>query len=684
MTVQLTRRPVPPRALVISLAALTIPVMGALTAPAGLSEYGALLWLLALVPAFLLAYYRGWKGVATALAAGMATLSVTQVVVLWMGRAVPDILLGVVIAYVALSLGIGWMAERLHRERAIVEEMAFTDLLTRLPNRRHARAFLDNEFAAAERGRLLSVVLFDLDHFKSYNDDWGHAAGDEALRVFANIVEPSTRRMDLSARFGGEEFLSVLTSTDTEGALIFADRIRSALATTELDGGHHLTVSAGVATYHASMGSPDELIAAADEALYQAKNAGRNRVRLYGDTATEQPSDSEASARRLERLARGESPDDALASQESGRARHSPTLLPPRASGFGAGRRVLVVEDDAQVRALLTSYLGRQGFYVSEAMNVASGLETMSIDYDVVISDLRLPGAPGTELVAAVKSRWPATQVLVITSLHDEKIAADALNAGADRYLLKPLAIPDLRRHLAEALEHRDLLLQDRTARRVPSPGEGNRNAPSFEAVLTAVRSLAIASEEHDRCKLGHGRRVAEYAARIADELDREEELIPRSSLRLACEIHDLGKIAVPRGVLVKVGQLDATEQAEMREHPVIGRRILERLLDDPEVLSVVLWHHERWDGTGYPDGLEGEAIPLVVRIVAVADTLDAMTCDRAYRSARSWDDAVREIRRKAGRQFDPGVVDAMERCVDDLRELFLERPEPEGEPTPS
>ncbi len=682
MTVQLTRRPVPPRALVLSLAALTVPVVGALTAPASLSEYSALLWLLALVPAFLLAYYRGWRGVATALAAGMATLSLTQVVVLWMGRAVPDILLGVVIAYLALSLGIGWMAERLHRERAIVEDMAFTDLLTRLPNRRHARAFLDNEFAAAERGRLLSVVLFDLDHFKSYNDQWGHAAGDDALRTFANIVEPSTRRMDLSARFGGEEFLSVLTSTDTEGALIFADRIRSALATMELDGGRHLTVSAGIATYHPSMRSPDELIAAADEALYQAKRAGRNRVRLFGDRASEEV--SEAATRRLERMARGESPDDAPAGDEVGRRRPSPTLLPPRSSGFGTGRRALVVEDDAQVRALLTSYLGREGFYVSEAVNVASGLETMSIDYDVVISDLRLPGVPGTELVAAVKSRWPATQVLVITGLHDDKIAADALNAGADRYLLKPLSMPDLRRHLVEALEHRDLLLGDRSARRAPSRDGGNGKAPPRESVLAAVRALAIASEEHDRCKLGHGRRVAEYAVRIADELDPGQELIPRSSLRLACEIHDLGKIAVAQGVLGKVGQLDATERAAMREHPVIGRRILERLVDDPEVLSVVMWHHERWDGTGYPDGLAGEAIPLAVRVVAVSDALDAMTCDRAYRSARSWDDAVRELQKKAGHQFDPRVVDAMEHCVEDLREIFLERPEPEGEPTPS
>ena len=164
----------------------------------------------------------------------------------------------------------------------MVEDMAFTDHLTRLPNRRHGRLFLENAFAAAERGRGLSLLLFDLDNFKKFNDRFGHAAGDAALREFGGILERATRRMDLSARFGGEEFVSVLTSTDTAGAMIFGDRIRAALSETELSDGNELTVSAGVATFYSGMSSPDELLAAADQALYQAKSAGRNCVRLFG------------------------------------------------------------------------------------------------------------------------------------------------------------------------------------------------------------------------------------------------------------------------------------------------------------------------------------------------------------------------------------------------------------------
>ena len=272
---------VPLRALILSLAALTVPAVGALLFSEFLGQYGPLLWLLLLVPAFLLAYYRGWRGVATALAAGMVTLSTTQVIASWMGITVPDLLLGVVVVYLAIAMGVGWLAERLHRDRNEVEDMAFTDTLTRLPNRRHALVFLENEFAAAERGRLLSAVLFDLDGFKGFNDRHGHPAGDEALRSFADILTQTTRRMNLSARFGGEEFLSVLAGSDVEGAARFAERVRIALAARALSG-ETLTVSCGVVAYHPSLSSPDDLLAAADHALYQAKREGRDCVRLFG------------------------------------------------------------------------------------------------------------------------------------------------------------------------------------------------------------------------------------------------------------------------------------------------------------------------------------------------------------------------------------------------------------------
>lgn len=275
---ELDRR-VPPSALGVSLIALAVPVIGSLWMPEAWEDHAALLWLLALVPAFLLAYHRGWKGVATALAAGMAALSVTQAVAIALGREIPDLLASVVVAYLAIALAVGWLAERFRGDVRQVGELALTDSLTGLPNRRHAHVVLENEFAAAVRGRPLAVILFDLDNFKAYNDEHGHQAGDKALRLFAEVLAESTRKMDLSARFGGEEFLSVLGDSDGEGARAFAERVRTRMAE-DPPPGNSLTVSAGIACYAPDMGSADELLAAADLALYRAKDEGRDCVRL--------------------------------------------------------------------------------------------------------------------------------------------------------------------------------------------------------------------------------------------------------------------------------------------------------------------------------------------------------------------------------------------------------------------
>ncbi len=644
-------------------------------APEGFGEYGALLWLLALVPAFLFAYYRGWKGVAIALAVGMATLSGTQVVAAWIHRTLPDTLLGVVIAYLAVAMAVGWLAEALHKERAVVEDMAFTDLLTRLPNRRHARLFLDNEFAAAQRGRLLSVVLFDLDHFKAFNDQWGHGGGDEALRVFANILAPLTRRMDLSARFGGEEFLSVLTSTDTEGALIFADRIRAALAETVIGTGGRLTVSAGLASFHSSVRSPDELLAAADHALYQAKRDGRNCVRLFRPSSTEQALPSPDAVVGMHEILDTPEPAGYPRSEDDiGRTPPPVTLLPHQITGFGKGRRVLVVEDDAQVRSLLTTFLGREGFQVTEAVDVPSGVQVLEQEFDVVVSDIRLPGASGLDLVAAAKSRWPATAVVVITGLQDAQVAAEALNAGADRYLFKPFGMPELRRHVADLLEARDGTARRDADATALSAAAREREGRAQEAIVRALRSLVEAVETRSTLEHGHGRRVAAYTERIAEALDPTGELIPRQALRLACEVHDVGKIGVPQEVVDKAGELDPEEVALLRKHPTLGRDILDPFLNDEHVRAVVAWHHERWDGGGYPDGLSGTAIPPEARLVALCNVLDAMTSDLGAGPRATWDEAIARIREGAGTEFDPDVVAAMDACLDDLYALFERR----------
>ena len=193
---------VPFRALVISIATLSVPLVASFLGGEALSEYEILIWLPALVPAFLLTYYRGWGGASLALAAAMATLTLSQVVISLI-HAQPwpwQVLLTVVALVVLVCLGIGWIGELLHRAKRQAEAEALRDPLTRLANRGHVNLFLDTAIGAAERGGSLVIVMMDLDRFKRINDKHGHSAGDATLVAFAQVLKTHTRRSDLSAR----------------------------------------------------------------------------------------------------------------------------------------------------------------------------------------------------------------------------------------------------------------------------------------------------------------------------------------------------------------------------------------------------------------------------------------------------------------------------------------------------
>jgi len=277
-------RSIPLRALYLSFAALFVPVSSAVFFPQWSGEdAGLLIWLTALIPAFLLTYYRGWSGASLALAMGMAALVLTQVTLLLAGIEIENwiLLSGIIFVYLATTLGIGWVTELLHAERRKAERLALTDTLTRMPNRRHSVVFVDAAFAAAKRGIPFTVVLFDVDRFKAYNDTRGHVVGDQALMKVADVLLGSTRKMNLTARWGGEEFLSMLSDTPVEGGRIFAERILSEIHQVFPDGS--ITLSAGVATYREHMDTPTRLLAAADQAMYAAKADGGDCVRVAAE-----------------------------------------------------------------------------------------------------------------------------------------------------------------------------------------------------------------------------------------------------------------------------------------------------------------------------------------------------------------------------------------------------------------
>ncbi|MGI9628411.1 MAG: diguanylate cyclase [Longimicrobiales bacterium] len=674
------RRPIPKRAMVATAVAFALPVLGVLLLPTELLErHGSLVLLPIAFPPFVFGFYRGYRGTLIALAASILIGSLTLIITAALLKPLPEVSSGIAIGYLGLILGIGWLTEMLHRDRREAEGLAFTDLLTHLPNRRHARFFMENEFAAARRGRTLSVVLFDLDHFKVYNDRWGHVAGDGALKTFAEILVQNTRRMNLSGRFGGEEFVSVLAGSDGEGALAFAERVRNALRNTQLDRGS-LTVSAGVATFHPSMKSPDELLAAADHALYRAKGEGRDCVAVFGRSilqATLEPDSGPGVGDGGG--ARPDVKEYPRATSDIGKTSPPLSLLPSQLTRFGEGRRILVVEDEEGVRVLLQKYLEQEGCHVEIAPDVPTGIGLLTEEFDVVISDIRLPGQSGTELIAAAKSRWPDTEVIAVTGINDAGVAAEALTAGADGYLFKPFEIASLRNEIVEALERRDTHKVSRSNTAPQTEEERRRAEQAREILVEGARSLVRAIEIRDLYAGGHAERVAAISGAIARNLGPAGYRIDMEGLQLGCELHDVGKVGIPAPLLNKAGPLEPDERLEIQRHPVIGRTLLSPLLGNETILAVVGWHHERWDGSGYPDGLMGETIPLAARIAAIADVLDALTRPRSYRGAQEFSTAAAYLMREFGTIFDPSLEEPFRAAADELESIVSEHPATAG-----
>jgi putative two-component system response regulator len=282
-----SRRSVPVRALILSVAALVVPLISVGFVPdVSGEEVGLLVWISALIPGFLLSYYRGWSGSAMALAAGMVLIALSSIVLSLRGLSPPSpgmtvLLIG---GYVAVSFGLGLVTELLHRERQAAQEQALTDPLTKLPNRRHAEIFLDAAVGTARSsGSPLAVAILDLDHFKWLNDTHGHAAGDEVLCAFADILQIHQDPRWMFARIGGEEFLVVLTHTSLQDAVDFVEQVRGTLSTLDLRW-QPITASAGVASLGGRITGASELLEAADGALYKAKEGGRDRVEVASDT----------------------------------------------------------------------------------------------------------------------------------------------------------------------------------------------------------------------------------------------------------------------------------------------------------------------------------------------------------------------------------------------------------------
>jgi len=337
--------------------------------------------------------------------------------------------------------------------------------------------------------------------------------------------------------------------------------------------------------------------------------------------------------------------------------------------------RCLVVDDEPIIRKGLVRLLEGQNYETRAASSAEEALGMLEAEAaDLVVSDIEMPGMDGVTLLGEISRRWPDTGVLMVTGQTDVRMAVQCLERGALDYITKPFQIEEARARIAQAIEKRDLILANRDYRRHLEERVREQAERIRELSVVAVQALAHALEAKDAYTRGHSSRVCAYSSAIARELGLSAAEL--NDLRTGAELHDIGKIGVREMVLLKPSRLTEEEYDHIKLHPVIGERILKPLLGDhPSALAVVRSHHERPDGLGFPDRLAGDAIPLVARITACADTFDAMTSARPYREAKSAEQAREELRRCAGTQLDAAVVEAFLKAYPDPAQLPIPTP---------
>jgi diguanylate cyclase (GGDEF)-like protein len=520
---------------------------------------------------------------------------------------------------------------------------SFLDPLTHLHNRRYFDNQIDKEiFRSRRNGKPFSVLMIDLDGFKSYNERFLHAAGDIVLQEFAVILGNAVREVDTVARFGGDEFALILVESSAEGAQDLAKRLAEQMGRHFFPGvdnlrSERISASIGIASFPVDSFDKQDFLYKADRALYMAKSQGGGKVCVYheiADLLAVRLTSNDIPLQKIYEAARSIVNMDKFLE----------ILLFTAMQGLSASRGSIVVRDS------------RGNFTLRAAIGFGNGSERLALGAPIpagnVTSWVLENGKP---LVVSGQKDMPLQKPLKKNGYRTDSflsvpLVTDGKLLGAihltNRRDKKPFTKSDLEVFQPIAREIASVLHQELSF---------HENVKTFST--SVLNSLINALELRYPFLSGHARRVSVISVRIGEKLRMDSGAL--NILRTAADLHDIGIVGIPESILSKQQRLNEKELEIMRKHSFLGSKLLEGVPGLDEMRRMVVEHHERFDGTGYPYGLQGEEISLGGRILALAEFYDSITSERPHRGKLLPEEAVQMVRNSANTMFDGNVCKA-------------------------
>ena len=525
--------------------------------------------------------------------------------------------------------------QRAAREQAF-EEKLYRDPLTGIYNRRYYEEVVRKSIGPA------GIALMDVDDFKICNDTYGHYAGDMALKTVANTIQSCIRKSDLLIRYGGDEFLLVLPGIPGDFLQTKLEQICTAAQMASVPGYSHFRISLSIGGTIQSLADPMEnIVRRADRLMYQAK--GRKNAVMV-----EVPGHSLAA---LEKLLQNKS-------------------------------QILLVDDSAMSRMILKEILGGD-YSILEAENGQECLEKMQAEAGniaLVLLDINMPVMDGFEVLKAMNVNHTIEDIPVIMISSDDSDAAirRSYELGASDYVTRPFDARIVYRRVTNTIK-----LYAKQRRLVQMVSDQIRARENNTDMLVGVLSHIVEFRNGESgAHVRHIRIITELLLHRLLEISSQYPITAeqQDNIPLASALHDIGKIGIDEKILNKPGRLTPEEFEVVKTHSMLGAEMLHQLEDFNEqpllqtAYEITRWHHERWDGRGYPDGLKGDEIPISAQLVALADVYDALTSERCYKKAFSHEKAVQMILNGECGAFNPLLLQCLTDVQTDLKVQLQQR----------